>query len=187
VAGSGWSRRVAGGALVLVFGIAVLLVFARAYTRRRSRSRLATRGLVRRILRDVVEGLAEPLGRRRLAAALALSAVAWLAFAGAAICVARSLGIHLGVADALFATAVINLGVAIPSSPGFVGTYQWLGVAALDLSGVDRSTALAFAILLQALWYVPTTLIGGVALASRGFRTAASPSRVRKSGSESTS
>ena len=33
--------------------------------------------------------------------------------------------------------------------------------------------ALAFAILLQALWYVPTTLIGGVLLASRGLRTVA--------------
>jgi glycosyltransferase 2 family protein len=187
VAGSGWSRRIAGGALVLVLGIALLLVFARAYTRRRSRSRIVSRTLVRRILRDVVEGLAEPMGRRRLAAALALSAIAWVAFAGAAICVARSVGIHLGAADALFATAVINLGVAIPSSPGFVGTYQWLGVAALDLAGVDRSTALAFAILLQALWYIPTTLVGGVVLASRGLRTVASPARVRKSGNGSAS
>ena len=122
-----------------------------------------------------------------MAAALALSAVAWLAFAVAVICVARSIDVHLGVADALFATAVINLGVAIPSSPGFVGTYQWLGVAALDLAGVDRSTALAFAILLQALWYIPTTLVGGVFLALRGMRRVAPPSRVRKSGNESAS
>ena len=33
-------------------------------------------------------------------------------------------------------TAVINLGVAIPSSPGFIGTYQWLGVSALALFDV---------------------------------------------------
>jgi uncharacterized protein (TIRG00374 family) len=186
VAGSGWSNRIALGALVLVLGIAALLVFARAYARRRARSRLASRSLVRRIARDIVEGLAEPMGRRRLAIALTLSAVAWLAFAGAAVCVARSVGVHLSVVDALFATAVINLGVAIPSSPGFVGTYQWLGVAALDLVGVGRSSALAFAILLQAIWYVPTTLIGGGVLALRGVRTVVSPA-VTKSGSESAS
>ncbi len=187
VAGSRWSDRIAFGTLALLLALAVLLVFARAYTRRRARARLATRGLARRVLRDVVEGLAEPMGRRRLAAAIVLSGVAWLAFAGAAIGVARSVGIHLGVVDALFATAVINLGVAIPSSPGFVGTYQWLGVASLGLVGVDRSRALAFAILLQAIWYVPTTLIGGGVLAARGLRTLAAPAAVKKSGSESVS
>lgn len=175
VAGSGWSRRIALGALALVLAVAVMLVFARAYTRRRSRARLASRSLARRIMRDIVEGLAEPMGRRRLAAALVLSAVAWLSFTGAVICVARSVGVHLTVVDALFTTAVINLGVAIPSSPGFVGTYQWLAVAALDLVGVDRSSALAFAILLQAIWYVPTTLGGGVMLALRGVRTVSRP------------
>jgi len=187
VAGSGWSYRIAGGTLVLLVGVVVLLVFARAYTGRRARARLASRNLVRRIFRDVVEGLAEPMGRARLATAIALSAVTWLAFAGASIGVGRSVGIHLRVVDALFVTAVINLGVAIPSSPGFVGTYQWLGVASLDLLGIDRSRALAFAILLQAIWFLPTTLVGGGLLAAHGMRRMTAPDSVRKSGSESAS
>jgi len=187
VAGSGWSYRIAIGTLVLLVGIAVLLVFARAYTRRRARGRLQSRNLLRRIVRDVVEGLAEPMGRRRLVAAIALSAVAWLAFAGAAIGVGRSVGIHLSVVDACFATAVINLGVAIPSSPGFVGTYQWLGVASLGLVDVDRSRAFAFAILLQAIWFVPTTLVGGGLLAARGMRRMTSSESLSRSGSESAS
>jgi uncharacterized protein (TIRG00374 family) len=170
VAGSGWSRSIAVGSAVFVAALAAALVFARAYTRRRARERLAGRSLVRRVLRDVVEGLAAPMGRARLAAALVLGAAAWLAFALAAAAVGRSLGIHLDAVDAIFATAVINLGVAIPSSPGFVGTYQWLAVASLDLAGVGRSSALAFAILLQALWYVPTTLLGGALLGLRGAR-----------------
>ena len=185
VTGSRWSLRIALGTLTLVAGIALLLVFARAYTTRRPRARLTSRRLVRRIVRDVVEGLAEPMGRRRLAVALALSVVAWVAFAAAAICVGRSVGLHLSLVDALFATAVINLGVAIPSSPGFVGTYQWLGVASLGVAGVDRTSALAFAILLQAVWYLPTTLVGGGMLAIRGARTVTAPRRVRRAGSGS--
>jgi len=187
VAGSGWSYRIAIATLAILVGIAILLVFARAYTRRRARARIESRNLVRRVLRDVVEGLAEPMGRRRLGAAIALSAVAWLAFGGAAVGVGRSVGIHLGVLDALFVTAVINLGVAIPSSPGFVGTYQWLGVASLGLLDVDRSRALAFAILLQAVWFVPTTLLGGGLLARRGLRRVTAADAVRKPGSESAS
>jgi uncharacterized membrane protein YbhN (UPF0104 family) len=64
----------------------------------------------------------------------------------------------------------MNLGVAIPSSPGFVGTYEWLGVASLGLLGIGSEEALAFAILLHACWYVPTTLIGGLALGVRALR-----------------
>jgi len=71
--------------------------------------------------------------------------------------------------DAMFVAAVMNLGVAIPSSPGFVGTYEWLGVASLGLLGIASEEALAFSILLHACWYVPTTLAGGVALGVRGF------------------
>jgi uncharacterized membrane protein YbhN (UPF0104 family) len=51
-----------------------------------------------------------------------------------------------------------------------VGTYEWLGVASLGLLGVDTEIALAFTILLHAAWYVPTTLVGGVALIARGAR-----------------
>jgi glycosyltransferase 2 family protein len=182
-----WSRRIALGSLVLVLVLVVLLVAARIYTRRRPRSRLASRGLPRRILRDVVEGLAEPMGRRRLAAAVLLSGVAWFAYAGAAICAGRSVGFRLSLGEALFTTAVLNLGAAIPSSPGFVGTYQWLAVVSLGAVDVSKANALAFAILLQAVWYLPTTLLGAVALVARGARTVSTPPAVRRSDSESAS
>jgi uncharacterized membrane protein YbhN (UPF0104 family) len=98
--------------------------------------------------------------------------------AGAALA-AQAVGLELTVVQALFVTAAVNLGVAIPSSPGFVGTYQWLGVSALALFGVGRDDALAFAIVLQAVWYVPTTLVGA-ALLARGARAwGASPRIVR--------
>jgi uncharacterized membrane protein YbhN (UPF0104 family) len=82
--------------------------------------------------------------------------------------VARSIGIELSPVQTLFVAGVVNLGVAIPSSPGFIGTYQWLVVAALGVFGVGASEALAFAILLHALWYVPTLLVGGGLLVRRG-------------------
>jgi uncharacterized protein (TIRG00374 family) len=186
VTGAAWSRRIAVGAVVLVLGLGVVLVAARLYTRRRERGRLASRNLLRRILRDVVDGLAEPMGRWRLASALLLSAVAWFAYAGAVICAGRAVGFHLGLVDALFTTAVLNLGAAIPSSPGFVGTYQWLGVVSLGAAGIAHAQALAFAILLQAVWYVPTTLLGALSLVARGTRTMTSAS-VRRSGSGSAS
>jgi len=176
-ASAGWLIRIAVGSALGLVALAGVLVFARQYTMRRSRDRLR-RGLVRRVLRDAAELLAEPLGRRRPAIWLGLSLAAWGTWAVAAILVARSVGIELDLAEALFVAAVMNLGVAIPSSPGFVGTYQWLGVASLGLLGVGDDEALAFAILLHASWYIPTTLLGGTALAVRAVR-ARRPSLVR--------
>jgi uncharacterized membrane protein YbhN (UPF0104 family) len=169
VASSEWLVRLAAGSLLLLAAFGVLLLLARAYIGRRERGR-RSRGLVRRLVRDTVEVLAEPLGRRRPVVWLGLSLAAWMTWAIAAGLVARSLELDLSVADALFVAAVLNLGSAVPSSPGYVGTYEWLGVASLGLLDVPHEQALAFTILLHAAWYVPTTLAGGLALAVRGAR-----------------
>jgi len=175
VASSAWLWQLAAAGLVLVLGIAGVLLFSRVYIGKRERDR-RERGLVRRLVRDTVERLAEPFGRRHIAVWLGLSLGAWSMWAVAAYLVARSLGIELSVTEALFVTAVINLGSAVPSSPGFVGTYEWLGVAALGLLDVDHESALAFTILTHAAWYVPTTLFGAIAL---GLRWAAGVRRRR--------
>lgn len=168
VATSEWILTIAVGTVVALVALAAAVVFARVYTGRRARER-RSRSMVREVLRDTAEALAEPLGRRRPAVWIALSLVAWTTWSLAAILVARSLGFHLDVLDALFVAAVMNLGVAIPSSPGFVGTYEWLGVSALGLLDVGSEDALAFSILLHACWYIPTTIGGGAALTGRAL------------------
>jgi glycosyltransferase 2 family protein len=166
VASSEWLVQLAAAGAVVLLAFAGGLLFSRTYIGRRERDR-RERGLVRRLVRDTVERLAEPLGRRHLLVWLALSLAAWTIWAIAAFLVARSLDIELSVPEALFVTAVLNLGSAVPSSPGYVGTYEWLGVASLGLLGVDHEPALAFTILLHAAWYVPTTLFGALALGTR--------------------
>ena len=141
-----------------------------SYIGRRERDR-HERGLVRRLVRDTVERLAEPLGRRHLLVWLGLSLGAWAMWAVAALLVARSLDVELSLAEALFVTAVLNLGSAVPSSPGYVGTYEWLGVASLGLLDVDNEPALAFTILVHAAWYVPDdALRRGCTGGSRGVQ-----------------
>jgi uncharacterized protein (TIRG00374 family) len=162
-----WLRRIAVAALLLLLVLSAVLAFARLYTRRRARARRMQRGFARRFARDTLEGLAVPLTPLGVGQVAILSICAWLCWAVGAWAVARSLGIELTAMEALFVTAAVNLGVVIPSSPGFVGTYQWLGVTALAVFGISTEPALAFSILLQAVWYVPTTLVGGVLLGAR--------------------
>ena len=55
---------------------------------------------------------------------------------------------------------IIATGVAIPSSPGFIGTLQFFCVTGLALFEVPKSEALGFSIVYHASQYVPVTLLG---------------------------
>ena len=157
-----WVERIALGGIALVAVLALAIGGAVVYTRTRPRARRESRSRARQLLRDTVDEVASPIGRRRLVVALALSVVAWGAWAIAAGLICRSLGFSLSPIELVFVTAVINLGVVIPSSPGFIGTYQWLAVSALGVVGVDGEVAIAFSLLMQAIWFIPTTIVGGV-------------------------
>ena len=164
-----WLARLAVGAAIAIVVIAIALIGARLYTARRTRDRRG-RSRVRRLIRDTIEMLAEPVGRRRVAVWIGLSVGTWTLSTVATSLVGRSIGIEFAPLEAIFVTSALALGVAIPSSPGYVGTYQWLGVAALGLLDVPVDEALAFSILLQASWYIPTTLAGGAILGIRALR-----------------
>lgn len=56
--------------------------------------------------------------------------------------------------------AAVNLGALVPSSPGYVGVYQYLCRVCLAIFGIDESLAFSFSIVLHALWYVPLTSLG---------------------------
>ncbi len=170
VGNPGWVKRVALGGIFLVAFLALAITGAVIYTRMRPRDRGLGRSRGRQLLRDTVDEVASPIGRRRLLLALALSVVAWAIWAVAAGMVGRSLGFRLSPIELVFVTSVINLGVVIPSSPGFIGTYQWLAVSALGVVGVEGEVAIAFSILMQAIWFIPTTVVGGLIAAREVHR-----------------
>jgi glycosyltransferase 2 family protein len=148
---------IVGGSLGAV--VSIVLLAAVLYARR---GRASTAGGLRTQLADAVHGAGNVLRGRRALSVAVRSVVVWTAWAFSAWLVASSLGIGLTPLEVLFVTAVLNLGVAIPSSPGFIGTYQWLGVSALGNLGVGHADAFAFSVLMHAAWYLPTTVAGVV-------------------------
>jgi uncharacterized protein (TIRG00374 family) len=77
-----------------------------------------------------------------------------------------SAGFDLGLSDTRRAVAcalllaVVNLGIMLPSSPGYVGTFQFFSVAALSVFGVSREVALAFSIVAHLGQFLLVTTIG---------------------------
>jgi uncharacterized protein (TIRG00374 family) len=80
-----------------------------------------------------------------------------------ALCLA-AVGIHVSAASWLVVLLVINLAIAVPSTPGQVGVLEAGAVGALGLLGVGYSEALAFALLYHAANVIPVTVLGVLAL-----------------------
>lgn len=70
---------------------------------------------------------------------------------------------------AFFVLVVVNLGSAIPSSPGYVGVYHYLAVLALSIWVPDRNAALAYAIGTHALNMIANAGLGSYFLAREGI------------------
>lgn len=153
------------GAIVCVVAGALLLA-AWLYARRRNPDDPAAamergeRSWLRHQLSGIVRGLAVLSRPRDFLLAVLFGFIGWSLNVVGAWLIGESLGLNIGIDGAMLVTSVIALGSAIPSSPGMIGTFQWLAVASLGVVGVGRADALAFSILLQASWYIPTTLSG---------------------------
>jgi uncharacterized protein (TIRG00374 family) len=175
-----WVRWL-GVAAMLATAIVVALVVIIVVLLRTRPERFAGAGWARTLLRTFAQGLDCVPDMRAAARALGLTALAWSIWILAAIVAAGALGITMTLMEAAFLAAVLNLGTAIPSSPGFIGTYQWLAVSAMGLFGVSADDAFAFSILFQVLWLVPTTVAGILVMLHLGL----TPNMLRRAAQES--
>lgn len=76
----------------------------------------------------------------------------WLGF--------KALGIEAPITAALFLQGLIAIGVAIPSSPGFFGPFEFAAKAGLALYGVPAAEAVSWAIGFHILSFIPITVLG---------------------------
>jgi hypothetical protein len=58
----------------------------------------------------------------------------------------------------------LGLGSALPSTPGYVGIYQFVAVTVLTPFGFSRAAVIAYTLLLQAMQYMSTGIWGLFAL-----------------------
>jgi uncharacterized protein (TIRG00374 family) len=113
------------------------------------------------VLGGFLDGLAALKGFRQVTGVAALSLLTW-AVAIAAFQVLAG-GFHLGLTPAQMALVFVFVlfGVAIPSAPGFVGTFHGFCVAALMMvAGTDAAVAAAYATLMHGSQWLAVTVAG---------------------------
>ena len=96
----------------------------------------------------------------RFASFVFLTLVIWGADSTGAIVGARALDLHFSFGVALLLLTGMGLGSALPSTPGYVGVYQFVAVTILMPFGVSRDSALAYILVVQVSGYLVVALYG---------------------------
>lgn len=134
----------------------------------------AIRDKVVKVLEQIHIGLRTFHDGRRLSGFLSLTMVIWMLDAIGTLVGMHALGLTTTVPVALLLITGLGLGSALPSTPGYVGIYQFVAVSVLTPFGFSKTNAVAYILLFQALQYVMITFWGLIAIVrSRGisFRT----------------
>ena len=121
-----------------------------------------------RVVGQVAAALALLRSPGRAARVVGLSLLAWLLEGAVFACVAWSL--HVGVAwpARWLSLGAATLATLLPSSPGYVGTFDWFARLGLTAYGAATAGATAFALLTHLVLWLPVTLAGLAALVATG-------------------
>ncbi len=118
------------------------------------------RGRFERMAVAALAGLHVVRSARAVAIVLALSLGAWLCEATMYYLIGLGFFPTAPFHLMLLTVAVANLGTMIPSSPGYVGTFDALAVFTLGLYGIASEVALGYTAVLHSALIVPVTLLG---------------------------
>jgi uncharacterized protein (TIRG00374 family) len=102
-----------------------------------------------------------------------LTVAIWMTDAFGAMLMADGLHLHFSFTVAMLLLTGMGLGSALPSTPGYVGIYQFVAVTVLTPFGISRDAALAYILVAQASAYVLA-----LGLPSLHWIQASSPARV---------
>jgi uncharacterized protein (TIRG00374 family) len=155
-----WSAVASFGLYVAVLGSLLWLRHGRGFGWALARLPLALRDRAARLLDSFALGLDVLGDGRALAIVAALSLAVWSVSAVTVWTLLAGFGLELPAHASVLVLAIVAVAVALPSAPGYVGTFQAGTVAALSLYAVPESTAFSFSILFHVIHYVPITAIG---------------------------
>ena len=101
---------------------------------------------------------------RRLSGFVLLTVLIWCLDALGTVVVGAALGLRMPIAVGFLLISGLGLGSALPSTPGYVGIYQFVAVAVLTPFGFSRAAAIAYILVAQAVGYAVIGFWGALGL-----------------------
>ena len=109
-----------------------------------------------------VEGLQSLRSPRELALIFLSSAVIWLTETTKYWFVMHAFPFQVSFSVLMLMTAVVNLATTLPSSPGYVGTFDAPGIAVLAAYNVPKAVATGYTLVLHVALWLPITVLGAL-------------------------
>jgi uncharacterized protein (TIRG00374 family) len=151
--------------VALVAGLAVALVAHRLPGADRVIAALAHRRRLVGVASSLRGGLAVVADPRTLVSVISLSLGAWTMSTLVFVMAGRSIGLELSLTQAALVMAGSALSTAIPSGPGYLGTFELAAVAVGATIGLGAEQALPLAVLAHLSALIVTSLGGIVGFA----------------------
>jgi glycosyltransferase 2 family protein len=154
----------------LLFGVALALFFVLASRPQRLArlyaylvDRLAPQRYRRRIhgmFDRFVKGLQALRSPREVGTIFLTSTIIWLGETTKYWFVMHAFNFEVPFFVLMLMTAVVNLATTIPSTPGYIGTFDAPGIAVLTQYGVPQAIATGYTLVLHVALWLPITLLG---------------------------
>lgn len=158
------ARLFLGGAVVALI---VLLLFARPV-----RKKLEGKGKVAEAFAKFLESVEAVAPLRSLVPLILISIPAWLLESGLFVSTAYALRIDVPVGGPMMGMATGTLATLIPSTPGYVGTFDAATAEGLKSYGIANDPATVFALASHVVLWVPLTAVGFLLLSLASVRKA---------------
>ncbi len=154
---------------LLVVGLAIGIVAHRLPGADRIIAMAERRPRIAEVGRRLHDGLAVARRPRTLTAAVGLSVAAWAASLLAVATAGQALRIELTIGEAALLSAGVALATAIPSGPGYLGTFELAFVTIGTAIGLSKDEALALGLLVHVTILVLTSVGGAIAFLRLGW------------------
>lgn len=176
--------RPAAIALLAVIVVLMVALLLHAPAERPPATSHSLGGRAREAVARFVGRLARMVTGRRVAAALALTAVNWGTQIVSYHLTARAAQFPITVAGSITTLLTVNVGFLVRATPGNVGVFQLMYAVTAEALGLSRDAAVGVALLLQTIQNVPVTIIGAalapdLVLARRARRSPAGEADAR--------
>ena len=125
--------------------------------------------LLHKLHDDVLVGLSGLRSPLHLIGAIITSYSTWAIEAFVYWMVMWAFNLDLPYGAALLVVGTVNLAGLIPASPGQVGVYEYFASLVMQAVGVQADTALAYAIVVHIVIWLPVTVVGFLFLIRQGL------------------
>jgi uncharacterized protein (TIRG00374 family) len=163
----------------LLFGGALLVFFAIAASPQRARAvydfiarRFLPEALLKRtqaLVDRFLTGLHSLRSVRDVLMIFVTSVIIWLAETVKYWFVMHAFSFTVPFYVLMLMNGVVNLATTVPSSPGYVGTFDWPGIVILNSFGVAKEVATAYTLVLHAALWFPITALGAFYMVREHF------------------